>query len=59
MTGNTPDQHPSPATTTNSEALGPEQSANSRPVSPLWIAIGCFALLLGLAMGFVMSSLGR
>lgn len=33
--------------------------STERPISRLWIIVGCAALLLGIAMGLVMSSLGK
>jgi hypothetical protein len=33
--------------------------STERPVSRIWIIVGCAALLLGLAMGLIMSSLGK
>lgn len=60
MTGNTSDHHVPSATITSAEGGGSQpEPAKPRPVSRLWVMIGCLALLLGLGMGFVMSSLGR
>jgi hypothetical protein len=36
-----------------------EAESSARPISRTWIVIGLFALALGLAMGLLMSSLGR
>jgi hypothetical protein len=48
-----------PRKNTVDETTSTEEVPLTPPVSGRWIALGSIAMLLGLLMGFIMSSLGK
>jgi hypothetical protein len=48
-----------PPSTSEAAPNRDEDGTQTRPVSKSWVVIGSLVLIIGLAMGFIMSSLGK